>query len=283
MNAHVAKALDQRFESLSKAPTSVIGARTIVDLALNAYQTEHDEAVDEPRMDPFFRQICMSQIKIFLFSGHDTTSSSICYLFYLLSIHRGVLKRLREEHRKTIIAKNDQVAPSIIKDPSLLNKIPYTTAVIKESLRMFPVVTGVRAGAAGHSVRDATGHVFPTNGFLIWLNPHPLQRDPNLWPEAERFLPERWLVGQDDPLYPAKGAWQAFGHGPRNCIGQELAMLEMKVVLCLVVSRLEVRDCYAELDTGKAKRNTMVEGERGYQVQLSQPQGDLPCRIVRAK
>ena len=62
-------------------------------------------------------------------------------------------------------------------------------------------------------------------------------------------------------------------------------MLEIKIVLCLVVRRFQIRDCYAELDgaglNGKAKRN-MVEGERAYQVQLSQPEGDLPCRIVKA-
>ena len=75
-------------------------------------------------------------------------------------------------------------------------------------------------------------------------------------------MPERQLVPQKNPLRPIKGAWRAFRPGPRNCIGQDLAMLVMKIVLCLTSGEFVMDDCYEKLDLmhrGTCKET--VEGE----------------------
>ena len=253
-----------------------------MDLALKDYISDSQANTRQP-LDPYFKRLCMSQIKLFLFSGHDTTSASVCYHLYLLSIYPNVLAEVKAEHDRILTANVKQAAELITQDPSLLNKLPYTTAIIKESMRLFPAVSSVRIGEPSYSVSDEHGHHLPTEDFLVWSCSQSIHCDPTYWPRPTEFLPERWLVGPDDPLYPIKGAWRAFEHGPRNCIGQELAMLEMKVILCLYCRTYSLEDCYAEIDARTPGRRPMVEGERAYQVQRSQPDGDLPCRIVKAR
>jgi len=120
---------------------------------------------------------------------------------------------------------------------------------------------------------------YPTEGFLVFTNIHTPHHDPAFWPDPEAFLPKRWLVGPEDPLYPVKGAWRAFEYGPRACIGQELAMLEMKTVLVMVARTFDFRAAYEELDQKRGGVVRTVHGERAYQVEMMQPRGDLPCRV----
>lgn len=88
-------------------------------------------------------------------------------------------------------------------------------------------------------------------------------------------------MGPGDPLYPVKGAWRPFEFGPRNCVGQELAMLEIRVVLALTVREFDFSDAYAEWDRCNPGKGGRVGGERGYQVLLggAHPQGGFPCRV----
>lgn len=62
---------------------------------------------------------------------------------------------------------------------------------------------------------------------------------PDLWPRVDDFLPERFLVDKDDPLYPPKNAWRAFELGTTRCIGEELAMMEMKLALVLTIREFD--------------------------------------------
>lgn len=88
------------------------------------------------------------------------------------------------------------------------------------------------------------------------------------------------LGTSDHPLHPIKGAWRPFEHGPRSCIGQELAMLEMKVILVLTVRTFEIELVYEELDQQMGTKGVKtVYGERGYQIQRAQPSGDFPVRV----
>ena len=232
-------------------------------------------------MDKAFKKFTMSQIKLFLFSGHDTTSSTVCYIFYILANNPTVLAQVRSEHASVIGLDASKTASTIASAPFLLNRLPYTIAVVKEVLRMFPAVSGTRAGEHNFSVTDDTGRHFPTDGFLVWDNPQAIHRDPTYWLRPDDFVPERWLVGPGDPLYPIKGAWRPFSHGPRNCIGQELAMIEMKVIMVLTARRFDVGLAYVELDRAKGTRGIKaVYGERGYQIQRAQPSDNLPCRVA---
>lgn len=281
MNIYVSQEIDNRIAQLRKQTDhSVTGSKSIIDLVLTAYMAEN-AARKTQVMDSTFKKFAMSQIKLFLFSGHDTTSSTVCYIFYVLASNPAALSRVRAEHTSLIGPDISKTASLITSDPYLLKKLPYTLAVIKETLRLYPAVSSTRAGEPDFNVRDdVTGRLFPTDGFLVWANPLPVHRDPTYWARPDEFLPERWLAMPGDALYPVKGAWRPFEHGPRNCIGQELAMLEIKVIMAMTVRRFEVELMYEE--TGRAKGIRTVYGQRGYQIQRAQPSDDLPCRVTYA-
>lgn len=251
-------------------------SKSIVSLALQNYLAE-----DKSRksVDATFRTFTISQIKQFLFSGHDTTSSTICYIFYMLFANPTVLRKVREEHDELLGATRDEKIRKLEQEPHLLNKLAYSVAVMKETMRLFPVASTLRGGEPDFHVRDPEGRSLPTDGFLVWGVSQPLHRDPNFWPKPEEFIPERWLVRPDDPLYPQKGAWRPFEYGPRNCMGQELAMMETKIGMVLVMQMFDIEVAYEELDRRTPRSPNSVSGERAYQLTLAGPSDGLPCRV----
>ena len=282
MNSYVTRKIDTRFAELqSEDHNHSDGNKSIIDLVLTAKMSEN-AGQELQHMDTQFKNFTMNQIKLFIFSGHDTTSSTVCYIFYILATNAAILARVRAEHTSVFGSDAFEAASIITSSPSLLNKIPYTVAVIKEVLRMYPAVSGTRAGEPNFSVTDDANRSFPTDGFLVWDNPQAIHRDPAYWPQPDEFLPERWLVAADNPLHPIKGAWRPFSHGPRNCIGQELAMIEMKVIMVMTARRFDIQLAYEELDAAKGTKNIKtIYGERGYQIQRAQPSDDLPCRVAQ--
>lgn len=274
INNYLNNVLDNHVSNLqgqSAKPT-----KSVVSLALQTYLEDDDS---KKTMNNTFRVFALSQIKMFLFAGHDTTSSTLCYIFYLLSTNPTVLTLVREEHAKTFGTSRVGQIQMLNEEPYLLNQLPYTVAVIKETLRLFPVGSSVRAGEPGYNVRDTQGRLFPTDGFMVWAVSQPLHRDPAYWPQPDKFLPDRWLVAPGDPLFPIKGAWRPFEFGPRNCIGQELAMMELKIVMIMALQEFDIEIAYEELDRNLSRVPKTVDGERAYQLTLHDPSDGLPCRV----
>lgn len=239
MVQYVSRELDNRFVHKRKNDNLMDRKRskTIVDLALENYLLEQAGNKGEgERMDAIFKNAAVCQIRTFLFAGHDTSSSTLCYCYHLLSLHPHIRRRMIDEHNKVLGDEFGQAASRIAENPHLLNQLPYTVAVIKETLRLYPPASGTRSGEPGFSVTAPDGRQCPTEGLLVWSNHFAIHRNSDYWPQPNDFLPERWLVDKDDPLFPtAKGMWRAFEYGPRNCIGQELALLEIRLILALTV------------------------------------------------
>ncbi|SLM34293.1 cytochrome p450 [Lasallia pustulata] len=287
MNDFISRELDTRLAThqnghvVDKAKRS----KSVIDLALQRYMAEKPADKAIKGMDAIFKTVAMCQIKLFVFAGHDTTASTICWLYHLLSKNPPALSRLRAEHDSIFGTDLAQTASLIASNPHLLNQLPYTLAVIKETLRLYPPASSTRNGEPGFSFTDPSGRHFPTHGFLVWSVHQATHREPSQWPQPDTFLPERWLVAPGDPLYPIKGAWRPFEFGPRNCIGQELALLEVRIVLALTVREFDVRAAYEEWDRLNPGKGGRVNGERAYQVLMgsAHPQGGFPCRIKMAE
>ncbi|KAI4191576.1 MAG: hypothetical protein LQ348_003496 [Seirophora lacunosa] len=283
MNEYVTRVIDSRFAELSSVQGQPEHAsKSIIDLVLTAYLSDRPSR-KLPDMDKTFKRFTINQIKLFLFSGHDTTSSTVCYIFYTLATQPEVRVQVRAELDSVFGLDTSKTASLVMANPPLLNRLPYTTAVIKEVLRMYPAVSSTRIGEVDFDVVDEAGRHFPTQDFLVWDVVQGIHRDPAYWPRPDDFVPERWLAAPGDPLHPIKGAYRPFSHGPRNCIGQELAVMEMKVIMALTARQFDITLGYEALDrANKSKGVREVHGERGYQVQRAQPQGDLPCYVARA-
>ena len=291
MNKYLGKVMDDRLAAGYSDKTALNKkngrkhARPIIDLALDAYAQEFGtSAVKAGKIDPTFRAAMMDHIKIFMLAGHDTTSSTICYAAHALSQHPEALAKVLKEYDDVFGSNVTQTAARIKEDPYLINKLPFTVAIIKETLRLWPPASSVRKGEPGFFVH-CDGKQYPTEGFMVWPMVFAIQHDPASWPSPLSFLPERWLAVEGDPLYPLKGAWRPFEFGPRNCIGQELAMVETKIILALMLRQFDVRAAYGEVDSEEGTQGvkTTPEGERAYQVLFAtaKPAQGMPARVKR--
>jgi cytochrome P450 family 135 len=148
-----------------------------------------------------------------LVAGHETTATALSWAMERLVRHPEKLERLRAE--------------------ALAGEDPYLTATIQETLRLRPVIVLV--------IRKLTepvelgGYELPA-GASVTPCIHLVHRNPEIYPEPDRFLPERFL---DDP--PGTYTWIPFGGGIRRCLGAAFAQFEMSVVLRELVKRHEIR------------------------------------------
>ncbi|KAI1386888.1 cytochrome P450 [Hypoxylon trugodes] len=225
------------------------GAKTVVALALKSYVNETPDYSDRGNVPPEFIERAINHIKIFMFAGHDTTATVLAHAYYLLSQHPDKATKLRAEHDEVLGPDPSAAADLIRADPTLLNMMPYTLAVLRETLRLFPPAGGsVRQSPPGHFLtHPETGVRYPTHGLMIHSSVVTLLRDPTYWPDADSFIPERFMVrDENDPLYPVRNTYRPFEMGPRNCIGQELVSVEIRLILALTVREFEVEDAYPQ-------------------------------------
>ncbi|KAF6828322.1 cytochrome p450 71b25 [Colletotrichum plurivorum] len=233
-----------------------------------------------------FPKVVRSQIKFMMLAGYDTTGSSIVFLVHLLSKHPEVLARVRAEH-DDVLGPDVGAAPRLIAaNPKLLNQLPYTTAVIKESLRFFPPAATSRIGNREFHLMieapnsEGTSMSLPTDGVNCMAIHHGIHHNPRYWAEPDKFLPERFLEKtKDDPLRPPVDGWRPFERGPRACIGQEMALTEIKLACVMLAREFEFREAYDEVGPQPASR---VDGDHVYLVSrggAANPSGYYPCRV----
>ncbi len=210
----IAPLIDDAYANYTKAD----GPQTIIGLAVKRFVEK-----GEPIPPEFFDKI-VKNIKMFLFAGHETTSTTIAMMYYILYRNPEKLAALRAEHDAVFGPDPARTIEAIQADYTILNKLTYTSAVVKELLRMYPPLGGgIRESSSPDFMltNPDTGAKFPTYGFMINAAVVALGNDPKYWHEPEKFIPERFLVrDESSPLYPVKNAWQPFSLGPRACIGQ---------------------------------------------------------------
>ncbi|KAI1209514.1 cytochrome P450 [Annulohypoxylon truncatum] len=225
------------------------GPKTVIALALNSYVNETQDYSARGDIPREFIERVVKHIKIFMFAGHDTTATVLAYVYYLLGKHPDKLAKIRTEHDEVLGVDPTIAADRIRADPTLLNKMPYTIAVLRETLRLYPPVGGsIRQSPPGHFLtHPETGVRYPTHGFMLHSSASTLQRDSDYWPDADSFIPERFMTHDDsDPLYPIKNTWRPFEMGPRACIGQELVSVEIRLILALTTREFQVEEAYAK-------------------------------------
>jgi len=205
-----------------------------LDLALRGYNKEKGklgaEKMVRADLDEEFMQIALDNAKAFFAGGHDTTASLITYMFYYLSITPSILARVRAEHDEIFSTNLDTTIKTLAANPALINQLPLTLAVLKEVLRIHPVGFTVRQAVPGATV-TYNGRTYPMENHMIAVLASSMHRNPDNWNNPNEFDPDRFLNAENN----SSPAWQPFEKGPRNCIGQQLALLEAKVIAVLMV------------------------------------------------
>lgn len=231
-------------------PTSKAEKNQFLQLTVQSLQDE----VPGGRVDrTAFLANALGHTKFFLFAGYDTTAGAICWTIRFLSLNPAALARLRAE-LDSVLGPDAAAATTLRANPHLVNSLTYTAAVLKESLRLQTNVGTIRDGGPGFSLygppdSDFPGQRFPTDRCVLWDGNWAIHKNPDFWHRVDEFLPERWLVTEDrDPLYPPRNAFRAFELGPRDCLGQFLAQVEMKLVLALVAREFDLAEDWEAWD-----------------------------------
>lgn len=159
------------------------------------------------------------EVDTFMFEGHDTTSSALGFAIYLLSQHKAEQQKAYEEAVNCEGKEKDTMK--------------YLEAVIKETLRIYPSVPFY--GRLLTEDIDINGLKVPAGAAIVLLA-YVVHRNEEIYPEPDLFKPERFLV-DENKLHPY--AFVAFSAGPRNCIGQKFAMLELKCILSKLLREYE--------------------------------------------
>lgn len=157
----------------------------------------------------------------FLFASQDATSSASTWLFQLMADHPEMLDKVREEN--LAIRKGDRDAPFTM---DMLENMPYTRAVVKETLRYRPPVIFVPY-LAKKSFPITDTYIAP-KGSMIIPSCYPALHDPEVYPEPDSFNPDRWISG--DAEAQTKN-WLVFGAGPHQCVAQTYATTNLMAMI----------------------------------------------------
>ncbi|GFQ89197.1 cytochrome P450 4C1 [Trichonephila clavata] len=170
------------------------------------------------------------EVDTFMFGGHETTAMSLSWTLYCLGHNPEIQQKVQEELDDIFGSVIDR---NIVRED--LTKMKYLECVIKESLRLYPVIPFI--GRECNEPFRVLGHTVPAGSLCLILICE-LHLDPESFPEPEKFIPERFLPENRVGRHPY--AYVPFSAGPRNCIGQKFAMIEEKIVLANILKKFRV-------------------------------------------
>ena len=161
-------------------------------------------------------------------AGHETTASILNFVWYLLSQHPDAEERLFQE-LSSLRGRERRYLDD-------LSRFSYTRQVIDEALRLYPPGWLMTRRALKDDWLD--GYFVPA-GTEIYISPYLIQRNPALWDDPDRFNPDRFAPDQSRGRHDL--AMLPFSAGPRNCIGEHLARIEMQIHLMTIARQLRLR------------------------------------------
>lgn len=169
-----------------------------------------------------------NEVDTFMFEGHDTTTSGISWTLYCLAKYPEHQVKVREEVRRVLGGRKWLNYDD-------LKELKYTQWCIKEAMRLYPPVFLIFRQSSREI--EMEGCKIPKG---VWLSViiHQLHRNPNVWPEPDKYDPLRFEPSNAKNRDPY--AYLAFSAGSRNCIGQNFAINELRVVVASIVNRYQL-------------------------------------------
>ncbi|XP_024874378.1 cytochrome P450 CYP12A2-like [Temnothorax curvispinosus] len=172
----------------------------------------------------------------------DTTSNAAGALLYYMANNAEKQEKLREEAISVLPDKTTHITEDILKNVS------YVKACIKESMRLFPIVSGVlrtmqrQVSIGGYTIPEGS-NVMACHALL--------SMDSIYFPEPEKYIPERWMRGNLEylsykTLHPY--VYMPFGYGVRSCVGQRVAEMELMIFILKVVRNFRIEWHYGPLE-----------------------------------
>jgi len=167
------------------------------------------------------------EVMTMLLAGHETTSLALSWTYYLLSRYPDAEQSIAGEVDRVI--GNDRPAFTHV------DRLVCTRRVLEESLRLYPPAWGFSRLSLDD---DEIGGYHVPKGSIVFVIPYVVHRRPKLWPDPERFDPDRFAPEHESARQ--KFSYIPFGGGPRGCIGNQFAMLEAQLIVAAIAQRYRI-------------------------------------------
>ncbi len=210
---------DQIFKIIEQRRNNNTNAPDLLNMLMGVEDADSGETMSNQQL--------RDEIMTMYAAGHETSSNALGWTFYLLAQHPEIVERLRSEAQ--LVIGND-ISPSF----ENLRRLQYTKQVIQESMRLYPPVWSLGRENLADDV--ILGYDIP-KGSIIFISNYTLQRDPRYWNDPEAFKPDRF--NPEAAKSRNKMHYLPFGAGPRMCIGNHFAMMEMQLILSSLVNRFD--------------------------------------------
>jgi len=254
--ARTSERLEARIRGLIRARVAE-GATgdDVLSLLVRAHD-DRDGRLDEDEL--------VGQASTLLIAGHETTAYTLVWTLCLLALHPRIMRDVAEEARGATVTADG------------VRRLDLLGRVVRESMRLLPAVPLLFVRNTRGEVRLGE-HLLP-GGASIVLSPLVTHRNEVLYPEPDRFDPDRWRT-----LRPATYEYIPFGAGPRTCIGAGFAQLVIPLVLVLILQRWQIELAPGAVISRKVRGITLgprhglpiVLRPHGARIEPRTPRGDL--------
>ncbi|KAF7167617.1 hypothetical protein CNMCM6106_003096 [Aspergillus hiratsukae] len=172
-----------------------------------------------------------------VFAGSDTTAIALRAVFYLLLRNPAVLAKLNAEIDN---AGREGKLSNPISYRESMTHLPYLQAVLKEAMRLHPSVGLILEREVPKGGVTICDRHFP-GGTIVGINAWVLHRDARVFPDPDKFIPERWIDSDPQQLKKMDQSMFAFGAGSRTCIGKNISLIEMHKIIPQLLREFEIR------------------------------------------
>jgi len=226
LRAYVLRIIQERKRKMQEESAAIAAAREsddkygdILSMYMKAAQDSKKPYLAE---DDYLQDVVLN----FMVAGRDTTSSTLINLFRELSGRPEVVQKMLRE-MEDVLKSPKNAGPKTHISWDHIKYLPYSNAVVNETLRMYPPVPG-DFRICTETCKLPSGITVP-KGSRVTVLVTAIGRDPHLWENPDEFIPERWL-NAEDPSQPCKripDTLPVFWGGPRTCLGKDAARLEV--------------------------------------------------------
>ncbi len=190
----------------------------LLDMLLSVRYEDTNEGMTDQQL--------VDEALILFVAGHETTANAIAWIFYLLQQHPEVVEKLRKEF--------DGVLGDGKPTFENLRQLEYTTQVINESMRLYPPAWITDRVALEDD--EVNGYSIKKGDMVVAFF-YGLHHSNDLWDEPKKFKPERFAKARKKERHPY--SFLPFGGGPRLCIGNNFAMMEMQMILVHLIQKYD--------------------------------------------
>lgn len=208
------------YDVFEKRRTNPIERDDLLALLMNTIDEETGERMNN-------KQLRDETATLFV-AGHETSANALSWAFYLLAQHPQAYAKAKQEAQSVLADGHAMTSDD-------LRRLPYCAAVINESMRLYPPAWSMGRQALAD---DNFGEFTIKKNTVVFIPVYQLHRHPKFWKNPDDFVPERFIP--DIPAEVPKGVFIPFGAGPRLCIGNSFAMMEMQMVLAKILNQFDI-------------------------------------------